>query len=235
MLEILEDFEKRVREVELYFDFIEQTSIPNACVGDLYKKSTTAVKIEHDLKKILKANLFILLYNLVESSFAKTLKKLIQEINNSHSRYEILIPEIRKIWLQDETKFFNKVAPKVGGKTSNKLDYYFSIIDNLLEHVLCIPANEDISGNLDAKSIRELTAKYGALSETINEIKAEQLNKVKNKRNLLSHGNTSFLECGRDETPESLKIIKDQVISFMRAVLCEFETKIEQQYYKIAN
>lgn len=234
MLEIIEEFESRVIEVELYFNFIEQTSIPNASIGDFYAKDTPAIKIENDLKKILKANLFILLYNLVESSFTKTLNKLIQEINNSHCKYGMLIPEIRKIWLQDETKFFSKKVPKTDGKTGNKLDYYFSIIDNLLEHVLSIPENKDISGNLDAKSIRELTAKYGALSETINKIKAEQLNKVKNKRNLLSHGNISFLECGRDETPESLKIIKDQVISFMRAVLCELEIKIEQQYYKIA-
>ncbi|MGL1956907.1 MAG: MAE_28990/MAE_18760 family HEPN-like nuclease [Colwellia sp.] len=234
MLEIIEDFESRVIEVELYFNFIEQTSKLNASITDLAEDCAVPIKIDSDLKKILKANLFLLLYNLIESSFTKALNRLIKDINDSKNTYGMLIPEIRKIWLQDETKFFNKKTPNVNGKTENKLDYYFPIIDNLLDHILQIPENEKISGNLDAQNIRAFTAKYGILSHSINTAKSKRLYNVKEKRNELSHGNISFLECGRAETPSSLKEIKDEVISFMRAVLCEFETKIEQQYYKRA-
>lgn len=230
---IKEDFENRVKEIELYFEFIEQTSITNSCIGNLYDEVIAPVKISSDLKKILKANFFILLYNLVESSFTKTLKKLIEEINGSQSKFGILIPEIRKIWLQDETKFFSIDAPKIDGRTGKKLEHYYSIIEDICEHVLTIPEKPDISGNLDAKSMRELSIKYGVEPQTLERITADKLNIVKRRRNKLAHGDISFLECGKDESPEGLKEVKNQVLQFMRAVLDEFEKYIEGELYKI--
>lgn len=233
MVSIKEDFTQRTQEIEQYFKFIQQTSIANSCVGNLYNDDIVPVKITDDLKKILKANLFILLYNLVESSFKKTLTKLIAEINDSQSTFGILIPEIRKVWLEDETKYFSVPAPKINGKTGIKLDHYYSIIEDICEHILTIPETPKISGNLDEQSIRKLSAKYGVLLQTLERIKAEKLRIVKDKRNDLAHGDITFLECGQVETPESLENIKNQVITFMKAILDEFDIYIQTKSYKI--
>ncbi|NLQ24515.1 hypothetical protein HGO26_16720 [Shewanella sp. S-1] len=230
----MEDFESRVNEIELYFQFMEQITATNACIGDLYDVEFEKIKIDSEVKKIFKANLFLLLYNLIESSFKSALVKLIQDINGSNSKYGMLIPEIRKIWFQDKTKFFSEKTPRISGKTVNKLEYYFPIVDDIFEFVLSIPEKPEISGNLDGQSIRKLLEKYGILSEEIKSLKSEKLVKVKSNRNDLAHGDISFSNCGRDLSVPELKEIKDQVINYMRVILNEFNRKIENKYYLIS-
>lgn len=45
------------------------------------------------------------------------------------------------------------------------------------------------------------------------------LEDVKNKRNELAHGTTSFVECGRNYSIDDLIKIKDQTIKFLNCIL----------------
>ena len=69
MQTVLLDFHTRVQEVNQYFEFLEmliQEKTKSPMSADNGEQKITA--IDPELAKILKANAFLLLYNLVEST-----------------------------------------------------------------------------------------------------------------------------------------------------------------------
>jgi hypothetical protein len=226
---VISEFNERANEVETYFSFLEDALKEKACLS-FKEKTTQQIKlIDTELQKILKANSFILLYNLVESSFKSTLQHLGDEINNSETSYKDAIPAIRKIWLQYDKKYFNDLP-----KGTKKLDYVYSIIDDITNQIVTIPGKLDgigISGNLDAQKIKEYAALYGINSQEIDNKSCEKLYTVKNKRNELAHGDSSFAQCGRDYNFQQLNDIKKETVSYMRFILGVFKKHIDKKYY----
>ena len=74
MVTVLTDFEKRVTEIDLFFKHLENLEEDGAL---LYFPNRTKRKIQahnNELVKVFKANVFLLLYNLAESSIKQSLK-----------------------------------------------------------------------------------------------------------------------------------------------------------------
>lgn len=94
------------------------------------------------------------------------------------------------------------------------------------------PDSIPISGNLDAKKIRELARVYG-FSEVTKKAKrgGSDLLTVKNQRNLLAHGNLTFSECGRNYNINDLKRIKNEVIWFLEDILKNIKAYIDAREY----
>ena len=87
----------------------------------------------------------------------------------------------------------------------------------LIDHVmnkLVIELDEEalpISGNLDARQIRDLCSSHGIAHTTPQNAKGGRaLLTVKDQRNALSHGDLSFSECGRQFELVDLRRIKDK-------------------------
>jgi DNA-binding ferritin-like protein len=223
------EFDQRVVEVESYFAFLESALKNKAALSFEEADKPKIQIIDSELQKILKANSFILLYNLVESSFKSTLEKLCDDINHSQARYENAIPAIRKIWLQYDQKYFT-----VHPKGTVKLDYVYEIIDDIANQILRLPENLDgmiISGNLDSQKIKEYAKIYGIESEALHRKSCIKLFTVKNQRNALAHGNISFTQCGRDYDYSQLNEMKEAIINYMEFILKEFKRNIDQKYY----
>ncbi|MDQ6962669.1 MAG: MAE_28990/MAE_18760 family HEPN-like nuclease [Mariprofundaceae bacterium] len=224
MKSIVIEFEKRVSEVELYHDFISTVIDKKPLLN--FGKEALNEKIDKDIYPILKANMFLLLYNLVESSFKEALHHLSEQINNSNLKYKDSIPEVRKLWIECEKRYFEKNPNNV-----KKLEYFYSIIENIKEENLSVPSSlkgANMSGNLDSKKVKDCMKRYGI---TLNTEKGKKLVIVKNKRNNLAHGNVSFRECGRDLVTSELKEIKKDVIDFMRTVIALFQEKCKAKYF----
>ncbi len=78
----------------------------------------------------------------------------------------------------------------------------------------------DISGNLDADKIRQICSEHGITYTIESECRGGLvLEDVKNKRNQLAHGTTSFAECGRYYSIEDLEKIKKETIIFLNSIL----------------
>ncbi|MDF9407039.1 MAE_28990/MAE_18760 family HEPN-like nuclease [Pelotomaculum isophthalicicum JI] len=90
----------------------------------------------------------------------------------------------------------------------------------------------DISGNLDAKKIKAICDKHRIRYTLQN--KGVSLEKVKNFRNDLAHGDVSFSECARDLTIDDLETIKDEVLIFLDDILQGMKRYYDGKLYKIS-
>lgn len=228
MSTIISDFESRVKEIEVYFRFLEDILVSNGIIYFAHKKSHKKKAFDNELTKILRANGFLLLYNLVESSTKKAIEEIYSSLNNENANYKNVREEIKKKWIELKYKNF-------------KPDTYVSqsilqCISNIEMDVIAMPTNvkERFSGNIDSRKIRDYSAMYGFSAKTHHSTKnGEKLFIVKNKRNDLAHGIVSFCDCGKDYAIEDLLEIKKQVINYLRGILKNVDTYIQNKEFLI--
>ncbi len=231
MQSVILDFELKVEEIDEYFSFIKTTTH----LKEDFDKTKT-IKVSQTVYNVLKANLFLLLYNLIESSFKNALEKIYIDITNNSLTYTKVIPEIKRIWLEKKYKNFeNMEIPK----NIKKSEYIMNIIDNIAGDVIEIKfytnekkrKNDDISGNIDAREINRINKKYGIELENNTNIKKEHLLTIKTQRNNLAHGDESFNKCGESYFISDLEEIKNESIEYMRFILNHIKSFIENKKY----
>lgn len=228
MVTVIADFEKRVSEIELFFKHLEQLEVNGAL---LYLPNRTRKKfITHDteLIKVFKANIFLLLYNLAESSIKQSLTEIYDTISADNLKYDEVIDEVKKIWIsQNHDNFKNK-----------GIDNIFIAINQLANDIIDIKFDsaKTISGNIDSRKIKEFSIKHG-FSDRVhkNANNGNKLHQVKTQRNNLAHGNISFAECGRNYGIEQLRNIKKEVILYLRIILRNIKKYLDTKEYKMEN
>src|SRR5215510_11163824 len=94
----IEKFEERVQEIELYFAFLRNLDEKKATLLILGKRKRSLVPDE-DLLKILKANAYLLLYNVIESSVRSGLLAIYDSIKADGLSYDKLGNELRRTWI----------------------------------------------------------------------------------------------------------------------------------------
>lgn len=232
MQAIILDFNSKANEINEYFSFISTTTQLRGLGG------SNKIIVSPVVHNVLKANLFLLLYNLVESSFKDALEQLCIKITNDNIKYKDVIPEIKKLWIHKKYKNFeNCHIPN----NANKSEFIMNKIDNIAEDIIKInfytnadtKKSSEISGNIDARKIRELNEKYGAKLINSTEICANDLLTIKNKRNNLAHGDESFSICGANYTIQELEKIKKNSLQYMLFILNHIEKFINEKKYQI--
>lgn len=224
----IEIYKDRVNEIELYFKALQDLYRTQSC-KDKY------VFYHDDFLKILKANALIMIYNLVESSITDGILEIYDELKSSGYSYKDVRKEIQDIWFAFK---FNQVYDKTA--------HYNSYKDKAIEIINAILRNEplemdrkatDISGNLDANKIRKICKEHGITYKLDSSCKGGQvLEDVKNKRNELAHGTTSFAECGRYYAIDDLEKIKDETKIFLNGILLGMKKYYnEKTFLKVVN
>lgn len=224
MTTVINDFNTRVKEIEVYFTLLEEIINQNASLYLPLKSRNKIKRIDEELIKVLKANSFLLLYNLIESSIKLSITEIYDQISIKNKKYNEVVEEIRKIWILENYKNFQ-------GKGT---DFIFETINNLTEDIISIRFNPDkiISGNIDGRKVRDFALQYGFSEKTHHSAKnGVKLHQVKTQRNLLAHGSLSFAECGRQYTYEDLVESKKQVIIYLRSILKNINTYLTQNIY----
>ncbi|MEK7434859.1 MAG: MAE_28990/MAE_18760 family HEPN-like nuclease [Cyanobacteriota bacterium] len=222
MREVITDFNKRVDEINKYFVLLSQIVDDNA---ELFFRNENNYKlIDNELHKILKANGFLLLYNLIESSIKSSMTTIFDSITQEQIPYKELRPEFKRAWIEFRyLNFQNKNPDDVCIELKNMSD----LISFSFEQM------KIISGNLDSKKIKELAEKYGFSSITDSSTRDGcELVIVKNKRNALAHGNISFSECGREYHLNDLLRIKEHVINYLDNIIKNIEQYLINKEYK---
>ncbi|MBW4574272.1 MAG: hypothetical protein KME08_03215 [Aphanothece sp. CMT-3BRIN-NPC111] len=228
MKEILKEFKERIKEVNLYFDFL-----CNVLSTDIHLYSTrTGVgqPVDVEVQKILKANFFLILYNLTEAIIRKSIQEIYDSMERDGLSYKLTRPEIQKILISHRYKQLRDSS------STNFVQAIEELLADALNDaaVKLDPDSIPISGNLDAKKIRELARVYG-FSEMTKKAKrgGADLLTVKNQRNLLAHGNSTFSECGRNYNINDLKRIKNEVILFLEDIIKNIKAYIDVKEYCI--
>jgi MAE_28990/MAE_18760-like HEPN len=222
MQTVLLDFNTRVEEINKYFLLIEgldTETIKLATIEDSDKQ--TIRSIDNDLANTLKANGFLLLYNLVESSMRNAIEAIFDELKTKKVPFDSVRLELKKIVLQN----FKNRSPD---------DIYTKITDISLDIIAAgFNSRELFSGNIDRKEITRIARAYGFSCETdYSKTKhGENLYTVMKNRNDLAHGNKSFSEIGKDTSVEDLLRIKEEVIEYISQILRNVEKYLTAQEY----
>lgn len=99
------EYHKRLHEVEVYFEalkLLDNGSCSIKCTDILGVETTK--EIDSELSTILKANGFLLLYNLIESTIRKSIDAVINSMHTSSVTFRNLSDELRKLWIRQEGK-----------------------------------------------------------------------------------------------------------------------------------
>ncbi len=225
MITVLSDFDTRVKEIDEYYKLLNTIINEGAKLYYPSKQTHKTKLVDEELIKVMKANCFLLLYNLIESSVKSSITEIYDAITNECVKYEDVTDNIRRLWIREKYDNFN----------DKKNDFVFNSIENIANDSIQIFFNSDrsISGNLDGRKIRQFSAEYGFSNNTHHKAKnGEKLHLVKTQRNNLAHGSISFSECGRQYTYDDLNQTKKQVYIYLRGILKNIEKYIGQRHFK---
>lgn len=207
MQNTLQIFDDRKEEINYYYSVIYKIE------SDEHKTAT--IENNNKLIKIMKSNLLLMLYNLVEACVVSGMMEIYENLKNNSCSYDSLINEIQNIWATHEIN-------KIYGQATKKSAYeerVKRIIENVLSGSPIVLTRDalDISGNLNARKIRKICDNHHIRYRLKTD--GESLEKVKQQRNNLAHGDVSFGECARNLTLNDLETIKDEVFLFMEGIL----------------
>ncbi|TAE69545.1 MAG: hypothetical protein EAZ86_09700 [Oscillatoriales cyanobacterium] len=135
--------------------------------------------------------------------------------------------------LNDKSKSFRDSSIKKDSVADNFQELIRSVLDD--EMVSLDPSNIPISGNLDAKTIKELIDMYGffgnlgVASREIDDI----LNFVVKIRCDLAHGNVSFCDASSQILWSKLVDDKDKLVKYLTHMLNNIDDYIDKNKYRI--
>ncbi len=215
----MNEFEKRKQEIEIYIRFLNSTvenpKIIETAIGKDSEKTL--------LRKVLFANTYLLLYNLVESSIRNSIQDIYDHFEQEGVAFDDLKDNLKKLILtnmkaHNPTKFLERI---------NLLttDIVYESFDQ----------EKIASGNLDAQKIREIASNYGFSSETEYSIckNGSKLLEIKNKRNDLAHGIISFSECGKDSSLSDVNNAFTEVSAYIENITNNIQLYIAEKTYLI--
>jgi hypothetical protein len=223
MQTIILDFNTRVQEINTYFSFLE--GLDNETI-----KLTSLDNIDEEKNKLidynlliktLKANSFLLLYNLVESTMRNAIESIFDELQNKDISYDQIRPELKKIVLKNLKK-------------RNIDDLHKSTTAISIGIITAGFDREDLfSGNLDSREIRSTATKYGFshLTDYAKTNHGKDLLTIKTNRNDLAHGWKSFKEIGKDKSTDELLEIKNKTVKYLKQILQNIEQYLSNQEY----
>jgi hypothetical protein len=205
MIDVKNTFKQRKTEIDEYFAFLSNY---NANADD-------------NLFKILKSNLLIMLYNLIESSISNAIEEIHNDIYSNSISFNTLKEKIKSLVIKntkrvDSDKFVAKIT---------------DIATDIIRHTF--KREELFKGNVDRRKIKELSEQYGFnINTDYNRTKhGSHLVSIKDKRNDLAHGIFSFTEVGKEYTISDLKDMKDKTINYISDILDNIESYLKNKEY----
>jgi len=229
MNELLLDFEDKVAEINDYFNLVR-------LLDD--KEAIDDFRITTQLFKVLKANCYLLLYNLIESSVSEGLDAIFENINAQQVPFKSLNDIYKKKYLKykfhlAEVKSQDK---KFGENLADILSelslFILSHQDNpnhedYKAYLGALQQGREFSGNLDARKIKEIAKNYGFNSPN----DCNELFVIKNARNHLAHGEKTFSTIGGEKPITELIEIKEKVVFYLKQLLQNISSFIDDRGY----
>ncbi len=238
-----DDFDKRKSELDEYFQFLSKLDKDKPTLHYSEKGISHTYSVDSELQKILKANGFLLIYNLVESFCRNFIIEILTAIQGKKLTLKKLSEEARKVWIAQKVKDYKDP------KTSNeKLEGCFygmatDIFNNtIIEFSTVIQKIETderfdafgLSGSIDKKKIQSLALLYGFnhITTTKKERAGADLEQIKIFRNKLAHGRITFKDCGKDKSVADMVSYKNNAIEYLEGVLSNIEDYISNTQFK---
>ncbi len=228
-MELIDSFNRRTEEVNIFISFVLKTD-----KIETYKQKKNALEciVSRDLQKILRANCFLLLYNLIEATVKDGIWKIYDTVEDNNLGYNDISEKLKEVWLEEKRKEFSELSSS--GKVKDRIKVF--IENTSLEHIITFSKDRiSISGNLDYRSINDIINQYGFfghLKVKDEKLLKKALLKVKSERNALAHGNKSFRQTAEIITIQQIVEYKELIIDFLKQFSINITKYIESEGYK---
>lgn len=217
-------FNSRFLEARNYINYL--TQIEKRSTSIRLGTCPNLIEIDREFLKICRANGYILLYNLVESTIYEVTSGLyrhleanIVDVDNLIDNLKILVFKGIQNSSQENLKIF---------KGNLNVHFRDSIFQICFEKA---KIKKMFSGNLDAKKIREFSEEHGISLNLLAECNnGGRLNEIKNTRNDLAHGSASFSSKGAISA-NTLKTMCEETGYYLRSVITSINIFLDQQSY----
>ena len=232
MQAVTEDFELRANEVRSYLRMLKAMDRSDAVIYSPGKPSHKTIEVKDDWRLISKASVYLLIYNLVESSIRSSFGELYSTLKAQGCTINDVSNEVRSLWLSAQYRKLTKGAVSANVFESAAAKMVLLALD---KELLDLDSTKmSVSGNLDARKIRELCSSHGVSDKTSRwALGGRELKFVKDQRNALAHGDYSFSECGRDVTVEDLLRISKQTEVYIRSIIKNVAKYIDKKSYSV--
>jgi hypothetical protein len=231
---VFDEFQERVEETNKYFDFITIVESHNSTIADLKSDGSLidVYKFDLDLTRILKANAFLLLYNLVESTVINGIFEIFNSIKNEGVSYQKISTELKKVWLEMKLNYDKKIAKET------MVNQIILLFEDIMDLAIVEIEKKQIKfqGNLDADRIFTLAKMYGITNHPTyrQDTIGEAFKEIRLKRNSLAHGDLTFKECGKDFTIQQITEYKNHIVGYLDLTLKNIEVYITNKEFLCA-
>lgn len=219
MIRTREILDNRKSEIEFYFSVLID-------INDETKNVLNSIDNQRFFR-IMKSNYILMLYNLVEATITTGITEIYEKLVQENCAYDEVIDEIQQLWRDSEVKKVYKPDSTLFTYTSRVKDIVMDITQRA--PIRLTRGMLNYAGNLDARRIKDICDQHRIRYRVPDDMAT--LEKVKKKRNSLAHGDESFSQCARDFTVNDLEVIKDNVISFIEAIVVGMENYYDQKMY----
>jgi hypothetical protein len=225
----------RNREIETFafLDFlkvaVERPAILKAKDGEL------EFQLSLELTHTLKANLILLLYNAMEATLIELLNEMHDAIDSNCSSTDTLNAQLLRVVLKTVRK---EAAQNVLSSPSplHASLFQFWMDDWKNRNSGKEKRDGSISGSVDGRVFYEQLKNYGVVDKTPDDrppphLTNLALQKVKNRRNELAHGEKSFTDLGRELAVPTLEIDSHAVFETLKNIASEVNSYLHNQRY----
>jgi len=214
-------FEERSKELEAYICFLESIEKLGARIS--FKNSSDVITIDSNIKNILKANVYLLTYNMVEATVRNIFVDIYENIKLNSIRFEELSDKFKLQIIKDAQKNFKTIT------LNNINEKILNLSKDIIHETFDV--KNAFNGNVDAKLIKERIEHIG-ISLVKTRYSGSDLLSIKEQRNSLAHGEQSFGDCGRDLLIKDMKLMLDRTKQYMEMLLDCSEEYISKQLYR---
>ena len=192
---------ERRAEVEAYLNYL-----------DHFQSSLLTDADAECFFKVAKANVFVMLYNLVEATTKACFDDVSSDLSNKSVRHSQLNTTVRHEWV----RHYFKSNALVERHEEEQRVCISALVEEVLRDELVgeLLPDQVVSGNVDEKELYKLARRFGIIFS--GGADGTALQTIKSRRNWLAHGNEKFSDLGKDFAVGDLRNYSTNCLSFMQ-------------------
>jgi MAE_28990/MAE_18760-like HEPN len=224
---------QRNLEITAYLEFlnvaVERPAVLMAKNGEL------ELNLTMDLTHTLKANLVLLLYSVMEAALVQLLDEMHEEIGTNCTSADNLNEQLLKLVMRTVKKD-QQDAALLPGKPLHESLFAYWISDWQSRPTGKEKRGDGISGSVDSLVFYKQLKKFGVVAKTDDDrppshLTSPALQKVKNNRNELAHGEKSFTDLGRDLAVPTLESDAKAIFETLSKIAFEVDRYLQERRY----
>lgn len=232
MKTFIREFQDRCNDVAEYFRLLEfmdsiATNKHKSLESESHQSGVISYLPNRECQKILRANFYLILYNLVESTLNSIISVVKDTVNDEKVPLERLVTSLFNLHIGGLYKNVTsqnrilEISKDLFRKTANK------------ENVLLEKLGFNTSGNVDYVYFQKVVNAIGCRGRLVideNRVKIA-MDRTKNHRNKLAHGNWSFSNAGSLLTLSQIKEDHQCIVEYLNQSLHNLESFLDDKKY----